>query len=61
MLEMDLGALALSPLLVGLKQGEIEALLVLALPENYELDAVVVKEGTPGDTMYMVRIWCGLS
>ena len=51
MLGMDLGTLGLSLLLVGLKQGEIEALLALALPKNYEPGAVVVKEGTPGDTM----------
>ncbi len=55
MLNMDLGALGLSPLLVGLKQVEIEALLSLALKEGYAPGEVVVEEGTPGDTMYMVK------
>ena len=55
MLDMDLGVLGLSPLLVGLKQGEIEALLSLALKEGYAPGEVVVEEGTPGDTMYMVK------
>ena len=54
MLGMDLGELGLSPLLVGLRESEIGDLLNLALPQEYDSGEVVVEEGTPGDTMYMV-------
>jgi CRP-like cAMP-binding protein len=54
MLGMDLGELGLSPLLVGLREGEIGDLLNLAISQEYGSGEIVVEEGTPGDTMYMV-------
>ncbi|MDA0747168.1 MAG: cyclic nucleotide-binding domain-containing protein [bacterium] len=52
---MDLRALGLSPLLVGLRNEEIEALLGAAQLKVYRDGAPIVAEGTPGDTMYMLK------
>ncbi len=50
----NLQELSLSPLLVGLKQEELEALLETADVGYYPKGDVIVEEDTPGDTMFML-------
>lgn len=54
MLGIDLHALSLSPLLVGLRHDEIQALLEAAEFRDYQAGEVIVEEGAPGDAMFML-------
>ncbi|MDP6037244.1 MAG: cyclic nucleotide-binding domain-containing protein [Candidatus Latescibacteria bacterium] len=50
----DYSTLALSPLLVGLREEELQALIGPAEQVHFKAGEVVVEEGTPGDTMFMI-------
>ena len=54
MATIDYNALALSPLLVGLRENELEALIGTANEVAFSAGQVIVAEGTPGDTMFML-------
>ena len=53
-IHIDYEALSLSPLLVGLRMEELQDLMSPAKPRSYGPGEVVVSEGSPGDTMFMV-------
>jgi CRP-like cAMP-binding protein len=46
--------LALSPLLVGLEEKEVQALLATAEPCEHESGSTIVEEGSAGDTLFMI-------
>lgn len=52
--EIDYQTLSLSPLLVGLTMDELESLVGAAAVHEFRDGAVVVQEGDPGESMYML-------
>jgi len=54
MATIDYEALSLSPLLVGLREDELQALIGTADEVAYGEGDVIVEEATPGDTMFML-------
>jgi CRP-like cAMP-binding protein len=52
---IDIERIRLSPLLVGLHDVELQALVNAGHPVTYEADSIVVKEGSPGDALYHLR------
>lgn len=54
MSKVDYQTLSLSPLLVGLNLDELDSLVSAALLHEVRDRAVIVEEGEPGDSMYML-------
>ena len=54
MVDIDIQKLSLSPLLVGLKPDELQAMVEAAEVVDYRGGEVIVAEGSPGDTMFML-------
>jgi CRP-like cAMP-binding protein len=54
-LEIDYETLSLSPLLVGLNTAELEALVTSADVRTFSSGQVIVEEGEPGESMFILH------